>query len=762
MIYLRLEEKPIAPPLFSVESGLTSNIYDLKMNRKTTNLWLAATSFLVLSISTLWAETREWTSVDGKKLNAEFMGKSGVGDRTHVKLKLSTGKIVEYPLSKLHEIDRVYVEKTLPTDPAALVEEIDKLVINQMKEAYYTLQKEIKELASDSKYSEEVKAKRKAEIEREMQMCIPNPPANDEQFMRRIYLDIAGRIPTYEEAARFLDSANPKKRSALIDELLETDAYAMRMFNFFSDTFRVREGVLPMGGGNIKADPYIEWIKKCMKENTPYDKMVRAMLSDEGRIWDNPATGYMLSDAGMRLCNVSNTFTIFLGTEITCAQCHDHPFEQVKQIDFYRMASFIGTTETNGTTEGNGINSADVARLSKILKDGGKLGETEQTDGQLNDMVGVKAINVNDTKNQQVALPHDYKYDNGEPLQQVKPGAYFGDSVNLEKFAKPREAFADWLTSKGNPRFTVNIVNRLWKLAFGLGQIEPVYNIPGHLDGQAQNYELLAFLEHLMHSVDFKIKDFLRVIYNTNAYQREAETLTPTLTQIDNGTYHFPGPVLRRMTAEQLWDSLVTLTTAKPEGIVRRGWDNYREVMNADTTELKSVEDIEKYKQKYNSVGILSDGESMMMAGEEAARVGGERMVRASEMAQPQEPSHFLRIFGQSDKILIDNQYTFGTTPQVMSLLNGHITNQVLTDPQAYLVKDIVYGNGRKGDKVDKIFLSILGRMPTKDEARAASVGMRPKKDSDMPEADRDALELRAISNVIWSLINTREFMFVQ
>lgn len=739
--------------------------------RKTINL-LTAAGILVLSASTAFAEMRDWTSKDGKKLKAEFIGTSGAGNTALVKLKLATGKIVDYPVSKLCELDRVFVKGSLPSDPAALAAEIDKLVLKKMKESYYGLRKDLGELAGNKDLTNAEKLKRKAEIEREMAMCVPNPDANDEQFMRRIYLDIAGRIPSYEEAARFLDSRNKSKRAALVDELLMTDAFSMRMFNFFSDLLRVREGVEMMGNGDLKVDPYIEWIKQCMKDDKPYNKMVRDMITAEGTIWDNPATGYIMSDSGMRLCNVSNTFTIFLGTEITCAQCHDHPFEQVKQIDFYRMASFMGTTETRAPRQSkrkrsmmsmDGANEqAELARMSKILMDAGKLRMNDTEDRDIRDLMRTRRSFVNDTSVQKVALPHDYKYDNGEPNQKLKPSAYFGDTVNLEKHESSREAFAEWLTSTGNPRFTVNIVNRLWKLAFGLGQIEPVYNIPGHLDGQAQNYELLTFLEAMMQDMDFSIKDFFRVIYNTKTYQREAETLSPSLTQIDNGTYHFPGPILRRMSAEQLWDSMVTLTTRNPEGMVRRGAQDYYDLMHADTTKLKTLAQIEGYKNKYRMIGRgFSDGESMM-TGRNAGRVGGETMVRASELAQPQRAGHFLRMFGQSDKNLIENQFTGGSSPQVMALMNGSITNKVLTDKDAYLIKEIVYGKGKKGDKVDKIFLSVLGRMPTSSEKSKATSGMRAKRDRKASPRAAEEMEVKAIGNVIWALVNTREFMFIQ
>ena len=215
------------------------------------------------------------------------------------------------------------------------------------------------------------------------------------------------------------------------------------------------------------------------------------------------------------------------------------------------------------------------------------------------------------------------------------------------------------------------------------------------------------------------------------------------------------------MTAEQIWDSMVTLTTANPEGMVRRGAEQYREVMHTDTTKFKTAAEIEAYKMRYRNVGGLSNGEEMMM-NRNAGRIGGTQMIRASELRQPQGAGHFLRMFGQSDKQLIENQFTTGSSPQVMALLNGKITNTVLTSPEAYLIKEIAFGDGRKGDKIEKIFISVLGRKPTSDEARKAASGMRAKRDRDLPAKDQKAQEMTAIGNVIWALVNTREFMFIQ
>ncbi|MEM7603417.1 MAG: DUF1549 domain-containing protein, partial [Verrucomicrobiota bacterium] len=540
----------------------------MKIRSLNHRVFLLLAGFIVSS-SIAFAEARTWTSADGKTLQAEFAGTSGAGSAAMVKLKMADGSIINYPVAKLSEADRLFVKGNLPTDPAALAGEIDKLVVNKMKESYYGLRDELAALPGKTDLSNEEKAKRKEEIEREMLMCIPNEMTDDNQFLRRIYLDIAGRIPTFDESEEFLNSRSATKRPDLINELLDSPAFAMRMYNYYSDLFRIREGVIMMMNGDLRADPYIEYIKASIREDKPYDVMVTELLTANGQLWEEPAAGYLLADTGMRLCNLSNTFTVFMGTEITCAQCHDHPFEEVYQMDFYKMASFMGETETR--VRGNAAmgesmmmmantdTRAEVARMSKLLKDAGKLRENETIDNDLQNWLRSRSIVVHDDGSNAVELPHDYKYDDGEPKMKVKPSAYFGDVVNLDDHESPRNAFANWVTSPSNPRFTINAVNRFWKMAFGLAQIEPVYNIPGHLDGQAQNYELLMFLEEMMKDLNFSVKDFFRVVYNTQAYQREAETLSPTLTQIDKGTYHFPGPILRRMSAEQIWDSLVAL-----------------------------------------------------------------------------------------------------------------------------------------------------------------------------------------------------------
>ncbi|MFK5920835.1 MAG: DUF1553 domain-containing protein [Verrucomicrobiota bacterium] len=740
-------------------------------HNKMMNKMLAALIGGVLISSSIGANARLWKDQKGHEVEAEYLGYEKTPQGLMIKLKSANGDI-KLPFAQLSAADQTYVKAQAaaqaPTLSGTPSQKIDQMIMAKLKAANGEIRARGALLSKEKGLSKLERKKKAEELVYEEKMTLPNKRMTDQQFVRRVYLDIAGRIPTYNEAVDFLEAGGKGKRAKLIDELLDSEAYVMNMFNWYSDLLRIRDGVVMGGGGQLKAIGYVDWVKDSIRENKHFDKLVEEMLTATGTLWDNPATGYLVTDNGMPLCNLSNTFTVFLGTEITCAQCHDHPFEEVYQMDFYKMASFFGETNTRGGGSMMAMGKKNSSRgerdrLNKLLLDGGKLRKNAKTDNQLNQILGTYGYNVNDGGGNKVKLPHDYKYDDADPSSSVAPAAYFGEKVDVSKFESPRQAFAEWMTSKENPRFTVNLVNRLWKRAFGLAQIEPVDNIPGDLGGQAQNKELLTFLEDTMHELDFDVKGFMRILYNTNAYQREACHVSPTLTQIDRGEYHFAEPILRRMTAEQIWDSLVTLTTSNPESMQRRGLEDYQAVMNTDLSTLKTADAVMNFKKQFASVGAIK-GMSGEMGSKEAmaaSRVGGEQMVRASELSLPQRPGTFLRMFGQSNKQLIENNTTQGSTPQVMALLNGKITNQVLTNAKAHLVNEVVNNTRGKGGKTEKIFMSILGRFPTSEEKSAASSGMRVSKDKDK-QMSKEAMEVAKMGNVIWALLNTREFLFIQ
>ncbi len=129
-----------------------------------------------------------------------------------------------------------------------------------------------------------------------------NAPISDEVFLRRVYLDVVGRIPSLEESSRFLDSKTPNKRSKLIDELLDSEGYVSHMFNWKADLLRVNTRVAPGQPGKL----YDDWVKEAVRSHMPYDEFVRQLVTASGYLWENGATGFYLRDLGCRsiICRI--------------------------------------------------------------------------------------------------------------------------------------------------------------------------------------------------------------------------------------------------------------------------------------------------------------------------------------------------------------------------------------------------------------------------------------------------------------------------
>ena len=702
--------------------------------------FLVAAFFAPLGLLAADLEIRTWTDLQGRTIEAKMTG----FENGYVLLALADGRETQFPFQQLSENDRGYVRENAPVNPATAARQIDQMVWEKLKNANVEIKAEAAAVAANTEYSQDVRQKELARLSFMERMTHPTKPTTDEQFVRRVYLDIAGRIPTREEATRFLRDSSRDKRSQLIDELLDSEAFVSHQFNYLSDLLRIRTGLSMDGFANLKSGAYVDWIKDQIREDRPWNELVADLLTAEGYYWDNPATGYLLTDFGMELCNLSNTFTTFAGTEITCAQCHDHPFEEVYQMDFYRMASFFGHLKFDARPDPE-LSKTLGAKRKEFAAEAKK---AKKNINDLNNFLNSYNLAVGDGTENRTKLPFDYKYDDGEPNQSISPGAWFGNIVDLEEYDTARTAFADWLTSEENPRFTVNLVNRLWKRVFGIAQIEPVDNIPGHLDGQAQNYELLKYLESLMKELDYSTKDFLRVLYKTQTYQREACYHSPTLEMIDQGEFHFPAPVLRRLTAEQLWDSLVAISVRAPEAENRqsRMLEEYSELMGADWASM-SLADAEALRGRINRLGRTPVA---MAAAENKKKNPGPLMIRASEMPQPSGVGSFLYLFGQSDKRFIENGNQEGTIPQVMMLLNGSLTNQIMTAGTRAVVQD-ARAEDSHDDGVDVVYLSILSRRPAPQERDVAEKLVRGGKGG---SAD--------YSDLIWALLNSHEFMFIQ
>ncbi len=591
-------------------------------------------------------------------------------------------------------------------------------------------------------------AKAAADIDRIVESVLaakdqkPNAPASDEQFLRRIYVDAVGRVPTAAEATAFLDDRSADKRSKLIDKLVYSPGYSLQMFDWMADLLRVKDTF----NKGVPAFTFEDWLKTRIATNAPWDSLVREMLTADGRLCDNGASGFLLFDAEMPLDGVSNLMTTFLGTNMACAQCHDHPLAEWKQRDFYQMAAFFGATD-----------GKDEGMQAKVRKAIGK--DDSIPKAAVRSITNVNAFRLEDTNKQKLTFPKDYKYKDAKPNEAVAPVLIAWEKadqrlpiykIDVTKPTQLRDNFAQWMTSTQNPRFATNIANRLWKKAFGLAVQEPVNDIDDPKSSSSP--ELLAHLTQVMKSARFDLREFQRVIYNSKTYQASASA-SPDLSQ---GPYLFNGPIIRRLTAEQAWDSLiVNAVGANADNILLRRGDDIKQM--ALPQGVVSAVAIHQVYDTMKASGMSKGGAAKKAAGGSTAGLAngydGEKptskfnllLARASELPQPSAETHFLRVFGQGDRLLADSATNDGSVPQVLQLMNGNV-GRLVSDLKSHAVV-AAYAEKSREAQISSLYLSYLSRRPNPREMAAAGQGLS------------DGLSL---ADLAWALANTREFLFIQ
>ena len=769
----------------------------------------------------------------------------------------------------------------------------------------------------------------------------PNADADDQVFLRRTFLNIAGRVPTIEEAEAFFDDGK-HRRANLIDKLLRSEAHISNAYHFWADLLRLNG----QPGGPVGA-AYELWVKDSLRENKPYNEMVYELVTADGKIWENGAVGYYFRDRGMPLDNMSNTVRVFLGTRLECAQCHNHPFDKWTQMDYFKMASFSYGVNTRNYNSPNrnmvskhqrdlavkayhekakeltgrddfpylsvkgGIEKyertmpektkiPEVVEIENPKRPGKKKNKNKRKNVRLtpHEKLGLTKEGFLDIAKQCAAagdaatadrnamrevlgelydplqytylgqeeknskLPHDYQYSDAKPNALVEPATMFGKEIDLATTEDDRIiAYGKWMTSPENPTFTKVIANRLWKEVFGHGVFEPVDELTDHTF--VSNPELLDYLVEVMIELDYDMRAFQETLYNTKTFQRasfEGEVLM-------GAPYYFQGPVLRRMSAEQIWDSMVALALPEADRYqpkikgqlaslnrVKRIYDRLEgqpfeefyslveqiaplvasrrktdEENRAKLLEAKNADDEEAYRQLRRDIGqskkVLNqkisalafpymkekvDGEELLLAmgistvsmsggdmmsaeaDSEASRqvmlklpkpeigevpeelLGGDKrknnaarkawqqeqkmdyniykrliagMARASELQSPARRGHFLRDFGQSDREVIENASTHASVPQALNLLNGEMIKS-LTNRFSVFGKRL-HEAGTPTEKAEMIFQAMLTRKPTEDEVKIVQ--------AEFEQRGEDSYE-----GIVWALLNTQQFMFVE
>jgi hypothetical protein len=333
---------------------------------------------------------------------------------------------------------------------------------------------------------------------------VPAEKAGDEEFVRRVYLDLTGAIPRVAEVREFLADDRPDKRARLIEKLLQSPPHATHLANTW------RNIMLP-GGLNLEQINNLvgvqNWLRQRFVENLRYDNLVSELLvaSDGGEA--GPALYYTSLELSPDKL-ASSTARIFLGLQIECAQCHDHPFDHWKQKDFWAYAAFFARLRQPGM---NNPNVRGRARLIDLDEGEVKLPNTEE-----------------------VVLP---KYPAGVSPRQQELGTR-------------REQLAVWMASRDNPYLARAGVNRVWWHLFGRGLVEPVDDI-GRSNAPSHP-ELLDELTRYFVRSGFDLRELYATLTSTAAYQRTSRW-TEDAVPPPELYVHMP---VKTLTAEQLYDSV--------------------------------------------------------------------------------------------------------------------------------------------------------------------------------------------------------------
>jgi hypothetical protein len=467
----------------------------------------------------------------------------------------------------------------------------------------------------------------------------PSELCSDEVFLRRVYLDIAGLLPTVEEYNRFMNSTAPNKRELLVDELLARKEFVEIWVMKWAELLQIRSSNQVSYKAMLL---YYNWLQEKIAGNVPMDQMVRELLSARGGTFKNPATNYFQNETDTLKVS-ENVAQVFMGMRIQCSQCHNHPFDRWTQDDYYGFAAFFSQIGRKGS---------DDPRETIVFNSGG---------GEINHPVG------------------------GRVMKPKFLGGATPDVAGKDR----REVLAQWLASPENPYFATNLANIVWAHFFGIGIIDPVDDV--RVSNPASNPELLAELGKRFTEYKYDFKKLVRDICTSRTYQLATEK---NETNADDARNFASGPI-RRIRAEVLLDCISQITETK---------------------------------NKFQGLPLGA---------------------RAVQIADGQATTYFLTTFGRAkrESVCSCEVKMEPTLSQSLHLLNGETVTQRIQSGGTI--------RKRLGEKksataiIDELYAACLSRKPTREEILRLAGPV-------MAEADKT----KALEDVLWALLNSREFMF--
>ena len=333
---------------------------------------------------------------------------------------------------------------------------------------------------------------------------VPSPLCPDDEFLRRLYLDAIGTLPTAGEIRAFRADADPKKRAKAIDKVLERPEFIDWWALKWGDLLRINRTALEEKG----MWSFHNWVRAQVRDNVPVDAFVREIVTAEGSTFlDGPANFYRIGRTAEDWAET--TSQVFLGVRVGCAKCHHHPFEKWSQDDYYGMTAFFARLGTKNTQE-FGLFGRETVVFVKPT------GEATHP------------------RKRGVVKPH--------PL----------DGPDMEDEFDRRKKLADWMTAADNRMFSRNMANRFWGYLMGRGLVEPLDDM--RATNPASNPDLLDALADDFVRAKFDPKHLLRTVMNSRAYQLSSDPTDGN--RADAANAHFTRHTVKRLTAEQLADAI--------------------------------------------------------------------------------------------------------------------------------------------------------------------------------------------------------------
>jgi hypothetical protein len=332
----------------------------------------------------------------------------------------------------------------------------------------------------------------------------PAKLAGDAEFLRRVSLDLVGAIPTHEQVVEFLEDSTAEKRTLLVDRFLSDPRFAKHQAEYWD---LILFGRNPPGGEADKRDGILRWLETQFSKNTPYDQWVRELLRAEGNSLDDGPPLYYVQYRN-RPEDMSEAVTqTFLGVQLQCARCHDHPYESWKQVDFYGMAAFLARVQIVSLGKKDNLNRFVVAEKNTgdILFTGPV---KEQRAGKKGEPIAPKFLHASAVE--EPPLPKDFKESKFEDNKIPAPPLH-----------SRKNQLAEWLANKDNPYFAKAIANRIWAQFMGRGLVHPVDHLSK--SNPASNPELLELLTQQLVEHQFDLRWYIRELVTSETYQRSSQ-----------------------------------------------------------------------------------------------------------------------------------------------------------------------------------------------------------------------------------------------